>query len=91
MDEKILTKHPRGKRGVNISREKYEVMRRAILALLSKKALTHDELTAAVNTRLNGKFEGSIPWYMEATKLDLEAKRVIERVAGKGPATYRLR
>ena len=91
MDEKILTKHPQGKKGVHISREKYETMRVTILSVLRKNPLTHDELTAAVENRLRGKFEGSIPWYMEATKLDLEAKKVIERVARKGPATYRLR
>jgi len=91
MDEKILTKHPQGKKGVNISRVKYEVMRKTILDLLGKRALTHVELTTAVETRLFGKFEGSIPWYMEAAKLDLEAKRVIERVAGDGPTRYRLR
>ncbi|TLZ51250.1 MAG: hypothetical protein E6K18_05440 [Methanobacteriota archaeon] len=91
MEEKYLTKHPEGKKGVNISRTKYEVMRKTILTLLARDALTHNELTAAVHAKLKGKFDGSIPWYMEATKLDLEARRVIERVGGKGPDTYRVR
>ncbi len=91
MDDKILTKHPQGKKGVNISREKYDAMRKTIVRILGRRALTHDELTSAVEASLTGKFDGSIPWYMEATKLDLEAKRVIERVAGKGPTRYRLR
>ena len=91
MNDKILTKHPHGKKGVNISREKYEVMRKTILDLLAKSPRTHVELTTSVEARLSGKFEGSIPWYMEATKLDLEAKKVIERVTEKGPTRYRLR
>ena len=37
---KILTRHPRGKRGVNIDRDKYETLRKAILAVLQKKELT---------------------------------------------------
>ena len=91
MDGKILTKHPQGKKGVSISREKYETMRKTILNVLGTKAMTHNELTVTVEANLKGTFDGSIPWYMEATKLDLEARKVIERVAGKGPATYRLR
>src|SRR5438445_12461333 len=74
MEEKILTSHPQGKRGVNISRTKHETMKRTILEVLGKGDLTHDRLTAAVETKLKGKFDGSIPWYMEGTKLDLEAR-----------------
>ena len=91
MGEKILTLHPQGKKGVHIDRSKYDVMRETILGLLKGKPLTHVELTKAVEGTLKGRFEGSVPWYMEATKLDLEARRAIERVEGKGPATYRLR
>ena len=32
MDEKILTLHPQGKKGVNISRAKYDAMKTTILA-----------------------------------------------------------
>lgn len=65
MEEKVLTRHPRGKRGVNISKAKYETMKKALLQILGEGALTHHELTHAVETKLKGKFEGSIPWYME--------------------------
>ena len=40
---------------------------------------------------LKGKFDGSIPWYMESTKLDLEARRVIERATGGNHDVYRLK
>ncbi len=91
MEEKILTLHPQGKKGVNISRAKYETVKAAILEVLGNGALTHNELTAAVEKRLKGKFEGSIPWYMEGTKLDLEARGVIERVQRKKYPVYRVK
>ncbi len=91
MDEKILTLHPHGKRGVNISKAKYETMRKTILRILGKEDLTHNELTSAVERSLEGKFEGSIPWYMESTKLDLEARGVIERVEGPKQTVYRVK
>ena len=91
MDDKILTLHPAGKNGVNISRAKYDTMKATILRLLKSKGLTHGELTKAVNSSLKGKFDGSISWYMESTKLDLEARKVIERVPGNKHDVYRMR
>jgi uncharacterized protein DUF6958 len=61
MEPKILTLHPQGKRGVNISRSKYETMKKTILEILGKAELTHAELTAAVERKLKGNFDGSIP------------------------------
>lgn len=87
---KILTRHPRGKRGVNIDRDKYETLRKAILAALQKKELTHDELFERLDRILEGKFSGSIHWYGETVKLDLEARKIIERTASK-PPKYRLK
>ena len=90
MDEKILTLHPAGKRGVHISKAKYDAVKAVILRVLRAKELTHHELTHAVEHALKGRFEGSIPWYMESTKLDLEARKVIERVPGKEHDVYRV-
>ena len=91
MEEKIRTLHPDGKKGVHISKAKYETMKKTILDVLAKGGLTHNELTAAVLKKLQGKFEGSIPWYMEGTKLDLEARGVIERAPGEKYETYRVK
>lgn len=88
-DEKILTRHPQGKSGRNISRENYETLKIAILAALRKKELTHDELFEQLNTNLKGKFAGNISWYGETVKLDLEAGKIIERTASK-PQRYRV-
>jgi len=87
----MLTLHPQGKRGVNISKSKYDTMKKTILAILGKTDLTHAQLTAAVEKKLKGKFDGSIPWYMEGTKLDLEARGVIERVPGAKHDVYRVK
>ena len=84
-EKKILTKHPSGKRGVNISQEKYEAVKKAILAALRKKQLTHTELAEQVNQSLANKFDGNINWYNETVKLDLEARHIIERTASKPP------
>ena len=66
-------------------------MKRTILEVLGNGNLTHEGLTAAVETKLNGKFDGSIPWYMEGTKLDLEARGVIERMPGQKNDAYRVK
>ncbi len=89
-DEKILTKHPQGKSGKNIDKKKYDAMSRAIGSVLRGKELTHTELMARVDEKLEGKFDGNIGWYAETVKLDLEARRVIERTASR-PQRYRLR
>jgi hypothetical protein len=88
-EEKILTKHPQGKTGRNINREIYDTLKAAILAALGKKELTHNELFEQLNQKLNGKFSGNISWYGETVKLDLEARKIIERTNSK-PQRYRV-
>lgn len=87
---KILTKHPLGKSGKNIDRENYETIKDAILSALRNSELTHTELTSKLNKSLKGKFSGNISWYTETVKLDLEARKLIERTSSK-PQKYRVR
>lgn len=89
-EEKVLTRHPQGKTGRNISRQSYETVREAILSALRKRELTHAELMAGVRKRLAGRFTGNASWYAETVKLDLEARRAIERTDSR-PQRYRLR
>jgi uncharacterized protein DUF6958 len=89
-EEKILTKHPQGKSGKNIDRKKYGTLKKAILSALRKNDLTHTELFRRLNKSLKGKFSGNISWYAETVKLDLEAKKIIERTSSK-PQKYRLK
>ena len=90
MTEKILTKHPLGKTGRSIDRDKYETLKDAILFALNGKELTHLELFDRLNKSLKNKFSGNVSWYGETVKLDLEARRVIERTSSR-PQKYRLR
>jgi hypothetical protein len=89
-EEKILTKHPSGKSGRNIDRQKYETVKQAILSALQDKELTHTELFSRLNQTLRSKFPGNISWYGETVKLDLEARKMIERASSK-PQKYRLK
>jgi len=89
-EEKILTKHPLGKSGRNISKQKYEAVKQALVGALRNKELTHTELLSQVNKSLKGKFSDNISWYAETVKLDLEARKIMERTSSK-PQKYRLR
>ena len=89
-EEKIMTKHPLGKTGRSISREKYDILKRAILSALNNKELTHTELFDHLNKNLRTKFSGNVSWYGETVKLDLEARKMIERTSSK-PQKYRLK
>jgi hypothetical protein len=89
-EEKILTKHPLGKSGKNISKQKYQTLKKAILSALRNKELTHPELFNQLNKSLKSKFSGNISWYGETVKLDLEARKIIERTSSK-PQKYRLK
>ena len=89
-EEKILTKHPMGKSGRNIDKSTYDAVKKSILSALDGKDLTHTELFTKLGARLKGKISGNISWYGETVKLDLEARKIIERTGSK-PPKYRLR
>lgn len=85
MGETIMTLHPDPtKQGVNIDKDKYDVMREAILECIGTRGeMPFKELADGVTEYLDGKFDGSVGWYVTTVKLDLEARSVIERVAGQ--------
>lgn len=86
MPDRILTLHPDGKEGVNISSQKYEMIRDAILSSLADhEQLTFQKLIDSVREKVEKTFEGSIPWYVTTIKLDLEARGMILCKRGKGP------
>jgi hypothetical protein len=87
----IRTLHPEKKQGVNISKEKYEIIRNAILCVLEKeKEITFMKLSRAVEKEVNGNFEGSVMWYVTTVKLDLEARGVVKRVPKSRPQLVKL-
>jgi len=57
-EEKIMTLHPLGKSGKNISKETYELFKETILAALQNKELNHTELLNQLEKSLKKKFSG---------------------------------
>jgi hypothetical protein len=91
MKDKIRTLHPEKKQGVNISREKYDLIRDAILCVLrTQKEITFMNLSRAVEKEVNGKFEGSVTWYVTTVKLDMEARGEVRRVPNSRPQLVKL-
>jgi len=91
MKDTILTLNPEKKQGVKISREKYEMIRKAILCVMeTEKEITFMNLSRAVEKEVNGNFEGSVMWYVTTVKLDLEARGQIKRVPNSRPQLVKL-
>jgi hypothetical protein len=91
MKDTICTLHPEKKQGVNISRQKYQVIRGAILSTLRQhKEMPFMKLSRAVEDQVRGSFEGSVMWYVTTVKLDLEARGEIERVPNSRPQIVKI-
>lgn len=85
---RIQTLHPEGKAGVNIDRDRYaQVFAAIMLALSGGSKLSHTDLVHYAEKHFAGTFDGSLNWYVEVVKLDLEARRMVRRLAGK-PELY---
>ncbi len=90
-EEQIQTLHPQpGKTNKRISLSKYKMIKENLLDILIGKELTHTELMEDLFKRVQEKFEGGVQWYGETVKLDLEARKIIERTDTK-PQKYRLK
>jgi len=88
--EQIQTFHPTpGKTNKKIALEKYEYIKTHLLEILQNGALTHTELMEALYTQVKDNFEGGVQWYGETVKLDLEARKIIERTKSK-PEKYQI-
>lgn len=94
MEQRILLMHPAGKKAVSMDKDKYDVLKQALLNFLKEAGeSTHTEIlkTITYNFRKNNiKFQGSVEWHLEWVKLDLEARNEICRSNGKSPDTYRI-
>jgi hypothetical protein len=91
MKDMIRTLHPEKKQGVNISKAKYEVIRKAILCTLqAEKEISFMKLSRAVEKEVNGTFDGSVTWYVTTVKLDLEARGIVKRVPNSRPQLVKL-
>jgi hypothetical protein len=87
---KIQTLHPiEGKLNKSISLSKYEFVKDNILEVLSNNEMTHTELMEKLYEKIKDKFIGGVQWYGETVKLDLEARKIIERTSTK-PEKYKI-
>jgi hypothetical protein len=76
----IKTRHPqKGKQNKPIAEDKYEIVKDAILATLKNSEPTYTELVDALRKKLKTSFDGNIDWCTMVVKLDLEARKIIER------------
>lgn len=90
-ETKIMTLHPSGKQGVNILLRRYGVIKDFILSKLKEHSeISFDELTDLAIIELSESFDGKVVWYMVTVKLDLEARKLIERVPKTSPHKLRL-
>ena len=81
-------------RGFAVTREKYNPMRRAILATLprSQAGMTFSQLVARLKPRLERKLfpkAGSVAWYAKVVQLDLEKRGLLERIPSRVPQRLR--
>jgi hypothetical protein len=92
MSELIQTLSPNGlEEGARIERAKYDLVRKSILEnLRSYGPLTFTELGSLVEDQLKNKFKGSISWYFDTVRLDVETRGEIRRVPNSKPQVVEL-
>lgn len=89
---KIQTLNPdKRKKGIRIDKSKYVIIRACIEECLKGAGeLTFKQLIQCVGVQLRKEDVGSINWYVEVVKLDMEARNIIARVPGTRPVKYQL-
>jgi hypothetical protein len=91
-EQKIMTLHPQGKKGVNILERRYVQIKDYILnSIAEHKEISFDELTDLAVKNLTGSFDGKVTWYIVTVKLDLEARGIIERIPKTSPHKLRMK
>ncbi len=86
MSDKIQTLHPDGKQGVRIDKNKYDIIKHAVI---QSEPLSFTAIPKFVKKELSTTFERSINWYTVTVKLDMEARGEIVRNSDR-PETYSL-
>jgi len=91
----ILTKNvTRNANGTRVNKAKYEAFRTAILAVVPKNetGILFKDMPKLVAKKIPKEMlpaKGSASWYTTVVKLDLEARKLIERVPGETPQRIR--
>lgn len=91
-EERILTKHPKGKDGVNILKRRYDTIKEFILKTIGEyNEITYGQLSDLAVIKLSETFDGKVIWYIVTVKLDLEARNIIERIPRTSPHKLRMK
>ena len=94
MEQKIQLTHPQKKKAPSIDKEKYDAIRSSLVGCLKRNGKsTHAEIMHEVGNDFktqNVKFQGSLQWYVEWVKLNLEAKHIVKRIPRTSPQQYAL-
>lgn len=91
-EERIMTLHPQGKKGVNILKWKYNAIKTQILTLLKEHGeMSYSDLSDKMIDTMQDTFDGKVIWYTVSVKLDLEARNIIERIPKTSPHRLRIR
>jgi len=92
MEEKILTQHPQGKKGVNILKRRYDEVKTILLDYIEKEGEpTFEKMADDCAKKLEKTFDGKPLWYIVTVKPDLEARGIIERIPKTSPHKLRLK
>ena len=94
MEQKIQLKHPQGKKAVSMSKDKYELLKTEVVKYLTDNPDgTFSDLSKTITQNFMErkiKFDGSLNWFLEWVKLDLEAQGIIKRVPKTTPQKFML-
>lgn len=92
MEQKIQLRHPQGKKAVSISKDKYELLKTETVSYLAEHPDgTFSDISKTIIQNFKDrkiKFDGSLNWYLEWVKLDLEAQGIIKRIPKSTPQKY---
>ena len=93
MSETIQTINPDpNKKGVNISKQKYDVIHSAICTCLKSAGVASlASIMNAVKEEVGDNFEGSVGWYVTTVKLDMEGKGELVCDRSKSPHEHFLK
>jgi len=91
-EDRILTLHPQGKKGVNILKRRYNVIKEFIIdTIKNHREITYEDLSDLAIEKLTNTFDGKVVWYVVSVKLDLEARDIIERIPKTSPHKLRMK
>ncbi len=90
-EEKFLTLHPAGKKGVNILKRRYDLIKKYIIQEVRKVGeISYQDLSDQAVKELTTTFDGKVAWYIVSVKLDLEARGILGRIPKTSPHKIRL-